>query len=88
MPFNTIQELDLNAIKLYPNPTNDYLQLEFENLKGNKTIELFDLQGKIVLKFDTSKDNYYLSMTNIIKGIYLLNCKHENINYHYKIIKE
>jgi hypothetical protein len=81
-------EIEQNALKIYPNPTKEYLQLDFDKLEGNKQLSLIDLQGKIVMQFETEKDNYYLSTSNLKKGVYFLNCKQQNVNYHYKIVKE
>ncbi|MEZ4805281.1 MAG: T9SS type A sorting domain-containing protein [Bacteroidia bacterium] len=68
-----------NAIKIYPNPTSDYLQIDWSNLKqsgSNSTvnIQVFDVLGHVVLQenipMDISRkelDVYYLS-----KGMYTL----------------
>jgi hypothetical protein len=63
---------------LYPNPTNDRFQLEFESAKGNFTsIQLFDAQGKLVAtlledKVKAGTNLFSFSTLSLSKGIYLL----------------
>jgi hypothetical protein len=87
-PYNSIKQLEKGGLKIYPNPAKDHVQIEFKNLTGNKLIEIVDLQGKMVLNFETDATNYHLTTATFKQGVYLLNCKHQNSSYHYKLLKE
>ncbi len=75
-------------MKIYPNPTKGHVQIDFENLIGLKEIEIIDLQGKIILNFETEQNNYYIDLENLKRGVYILKCNNSNSIYHYKILKE
>jgi hypothetical protein len=88
LPFNSIHELDLNVIKIYPNPTNEFLQIDFQHLTGLKQIEIFDLQGKLIKQFETYENNYYLNTEILNRGAYVFRCKSNLRIFYNKIIKE
>lgn len=60
--------LDSSKLSFYPNPVNDWLYLS-ENMH---TIEIYTLQGELILKLNNQKD---LNLSHLKKGIYLLKAK-------------
>jgi Secretion system C-terminal sorting domain len=56
-------------LKLYPNPSNDFIHIlnisEFENIK------IYDILGTIVLE-ETISDNQKIDIHNLTKGLYFL----------------
>lgn len=88
VPYSSLNSTELEFVKVYPNPTKEYLQIDFENLIGLKQIELRDLNGKLIQNFETDNSNYYLNTINFSNGVYFLTCKQENNLFHLKIIKE
>lgn len=63
-------ELDQEAIRLYPNPTLETIQIEgWNETMSNETIRIFDLQGKMIVatEFKTS-----ISVNQLERGTYLL----------------
>jgi hypothetical protein len=59
----------LQGIKIYPNPTSDYLL--FENLPFDVSISLYTMDGKLVLK-DIGKENTKMNLPELANGIYNL----------------
>jgi hypothetical protein len=58
-------------IKIYPNPTNNIINIEGLNKNENNTIQIFDVQGKLVItKNITEKGTVDLSELN--KGVYVI----------------
>ncbi len=62
-----------NRIKIYPNPANDYINIEVEifNTNNNISIIIYDMLGKILIK----KENYKSERINISileKGMYFV----------------
>jgi aminopeptidase N len=47
-------EKENNNIKIYPNPGNEKVTIEWENNNYPETIEIYSLDGKRVLQFDSS----------------------------------
>lgn len=57
--------IDIGGISIYPNPTNNILNIDFNDYKSS---ELFSIDGKSVLK-STSKQ---IDLSKEVKGIYFL----------------
>ncbi len=72
---NSIQNLKVESLKVYPNPTTGILTIKSKDLKGKK-ITLTDLNGKIVLSFKATENKTKINLSNYSKGIYTL--KSEN----------
>lgn len=73
-------EEDMKTISLitYPNPTADYLVLEFTDYSDEKMeYQLIDLNGKIIINNSISSSKTQIDLNNYSKGTYLI-----------KIIKE
>ena len=79
---------DVSAEKLvtvYPTKTKDFVNILIP--KGAKTIDIFDLSGKSVLKTE-AKSFQTIDVSQLPKGTYIINVKTEqNVSSH-KFIKE
>jgi hypothetical protein len=66
-----IQVSQTMKISIYPNPTNNIINIEGLNKNENNTIQIFDIQGKLVsTKTVTEKGTIELSELN--KGVYVI----------------
>jgi hypothetical protein len=66
-----INDIKNSNIKIYPNPTNNIINIEGLNKNENNTIHIFDVQGKLVItKIITEKGTIDLSELN--KGVYVI----------------
>ena len=79
----TIQE-NTNNINLYPNPTNNHIQIEIENYNGSFESALYDFTGKLLEATNSTK----LSLVDYPKGIYLLKVSYGDRIEEVKVIKE
>ncbi len=61
----------------YPNPSNGIVNFEFKNSEFFKSLEIYDIAGKIILQKEIYKNEESLDLSNLSKGVYL-----------YKIIKQ
>ena len=69
---------------IYPNPANDFLIIEYANLKS---VELFDLSGNMILKQDARfREMLSIDVKGIKSGVYLLNCISYTEIFSHKII--
>ena len=64
--------LSINDVKIYPNPAKDFINITSK--KEISSVEILDLSGK---KISESKD-LKINVSNLKKGIYLLNIKFGN----------
>ncbi|GAA0762169.1 endonuclease [Psychroflexus lacisalsi] len=71
---------DKLEVLLYPNPSkNDKIHLDF-NKGGVKTIEVYDLNGRLLLKRRTYLKNYAENLSQFQSGNYLMKIKHEGVS--------
>ena len=77
-----IEEIKTNAnkIQLFPNPTNDYINIEGEFLN----INIYSIQGKLI---ETSRENK-IDITNYTNGIYLFKVLNKENELTFKVIKK
>jgi hypothetical protein len=88
LPFKVKGDLinnseEVSAIKLYPNPAEDILNIEFENLKGEEidgTIKIFNISGKLLKEqaFSTHSSFYMLDINNLTNGAYVFRIQIDN----------
>lgn len=72
---NAIEVNDFSITKLYPNPANPIIQIEYEaKLNQNLTFAIFGLDGKLYKKFYNNnfygKNSLSFSLENIPSGFY------------------
>ncbi|WP_452222474.1 T9SS type A sorting domain-containing protein [Lacinutrix salivirga] len=80
----SIDEINLEDIKIYPNPTSDYFKIENLNNSTIKTIELYNISGKKLKEFSIS-ENYEID--DISTGVYFIKIKTERTETNRKLIK-
>ena len=59
-------------IKLYPNPTTGVVNLELTGSKGDATIMVSDVSGKVIVTKTTSEKSLDIDLSNVPAGIYLV----------------
>lgn len=74
-----------NQILIYPNPAENILNIDFNNnLFVGKEFQVYDLNGKTLMKGKIEIDTKSISIENLSKGLYVLKIDNRNI----KFIKE
>lgn len=81
---NAISKINLNAIKIYPNPVQSKIYFE-ENFKEQKYY-IYNLLGKVI-KTGIIKNNE-IEVEDLVSGMYLLTIESENSLHQQKFIKE
>jgi hypothetical protein len=79
VPGTSVSEVLANNVKLYPNPTNDYSVLAFNDNATSHNVSIVDIAGKVVLTYS----NYELATLKIERnelkaGIYFVNVVNSN----------
>jgi 1,4-alpha-glucan branching enzyme len=76
---NTVLAIEnevIDGIKLYPNPSKDFIKIEIpENGKGYIFLKINDLMGRILSEneFKAGQKNYSIDIKNLPEGTYFLN---------------
>lgn len=86
----TNQEIVIDtAIKIYPNPTKDIINVDF-NGKNFKTVEVYSIEAKKLITLDvSSKTKIEINLSQYPEGIYMVNLIDSNgKTYPNKIIKK
>jgi len=69
----TISIQEKLEVKLYPNPVKTGEQLNLTlNRDGEKTIEVYDISGKLLRRLKTFDNYYLLNTNNLRRGMYLI----------------
>ena len=66
-----INDIKNSNIKIYPNPTNNIINIEGLNKNENNTIQIFDVQGKLVIT-KTINEKGTIDLSELNKGVYVI----------------
>jgi glycosidase len=82
-----LQELidQSEELSLYPNPTNDHIQLDMRGNLSNSWYMITDLSGKTIQLGSVPSDKK-IHLTELLSGTYIILVEKENKIYHNKII--
>jgi hypothetical protein len=78
--------LDLN-LKVYPNPSNDYINFEYYK-NGNAELKIYSIDGKEIENIKDDEGNISLDLRDYSQGIYLYKYENEDGIKTGKIVKE
>ncbi|MGZ3865836.1 MAG: T9SS type A sorting domain-containing protein, partial [Bacteroidia bacterium] len=80
-------QLDL---KVYPNPANNYLYLEFNDAKEKTTVEIYDILGNVVsgAVFNDASKYITIPVENLQSGVYSIRVKTGSAFAVKKFVKE
>ena len=83
--------LKVNGLKIYPNPANDYLILENLNSIPLATINIIDMNGRVVKTINLQSSGSYeykIDISDLSKGEYICQISSHEGNLAKKFIKE
>jgi hypothetical protein len=83
----------MSSIKVYPNPSSNYVILDISGLSGDKEVTWYNTHGQVVLqseKLNKETDiNKIFDISQLAQGAYLLQLKVNNqIHQVFKVIKK
>ena len=81
-----LNNLDGSEIKIYPNPTSDFINITLSEGSQIKQAEIYDINGKMV--FESTNHLNQINMSALESGIYLLQIETETGQISKQIIKE
>lgn len=81
-----IEDLLLQKIKIYPNPTKEFLYIK--NVNSVDKVEMYNILGEKILQINNFIESGKINLRNLSSGIYFLRIsKNQNISVTKKIIK-
>jgi hypothetical protein len=87
---SNVQNIETTAkFTFYPNPVNNVLQIEAQNLtEKNTTVTITNLVGKILVTKIFQINNGSIDVADLPKGLYMINFKNSNFSNTQKLIIE
>lgn len=67
-----ITELRFEPMALYPNPSEDVLNVEFANASGSRYVQVLNMHGQILMQVEAGNRNNKVSVADLPAGLYLL----------------
>ena len=77
-----------NAFKIFPNPTNNVLNIQSSLSTTISKVELYSVQGKKILSREVDKTIANIDISSITSGLYLVKVITEGQSYTSKLIKK
>ena len=74
-------------IKIYPNPTNDIINIAVKNEVITQT-NVYDMYGRLLMSKKATSENEKISIQDLPNAIYLIEVKTDNGTKTMKIIKQ
>jgi hypothetical protein len=71
-----ISNVKLSNIKIYPNPTNEFLFVKNANSEFSK-IEIFDIKGSLILTEKLVSNEQKINVNSLQKGMYFIQFSNE-----------
>lgn len=85
--------LNQNTVQIYPNPIQEDVNLSIENeLRGTVEVEVQDVVGRKIQRYEWNKNQasleVNLSLSNLAKGLYLLQIRQGEHQFTIRVVKE
>lgn len=80
-----VSELEKDNVKIYPNPTADFIYVKLSSKSRIEGAEIYDLSGKLALR--TKLDAEQLDLRSLPQGVYMIVFKNSDLKP-IKIIKK
>lgn len=75
------------SFNVYPNPVENSLTVEIDNLDGDIKAQIFDIQGKEMLAFNVDQFTKTVDLSDLQSGIYLLSLSNSTSSKVVRIVK-
>jgi len=75
-PIGAIDNLELNDLSIFPNPTSSFLTIRSNKLIS--PISIYDITGKLVLQNKRNSNEIILDISNLNSGLYFIKSNSQN----------
>jgi hypothetical protein len=87
--FTGLNDLSGNSISIFPNPTNNIVNVNLGDGIGSTHYSLFTIDGRLIETNNTSNNSMFaVDLTNKANGVYFLKINYNSSIETYKIIKK
>lgn len=85
-PPTSVGNATANSFKVYPNPAQQFINIETVANGQAATFELINVQGSVVRKVIVKENSCQMNLADLPNGLYLLKCSNGNAKQTFKII--
>ncbi len=86
--INSIRMTENLSIKVYPNPTADFVNIAIPARAGNATISIYNTLGSKVMEASTNSNSTQIDISSLKNGVYFIKVESGGIKSSAKIIKK
>ena len=79
--------IDEKKIRIFPNPVNNQLEIQFANFSEKYQGTIYDLTGKKVHTFNKNAHENSIDVSFLKSGFYILNIQSDSFSKNFKILK-
>jgi len=85
--LSSSKEVDLETIKLFPNPTSDYLQYDFSGLDAEVVaVKLLDQKGRVVANQKVANLKDRLDVSSNVSGLYIIEVQTKTNSFYKRLL--
>ncbi|MCK5776222.1 MAG: T9SS type A sorting domain-containing protein [Bacteroidales bacterium] len=81
--YDGIGDVNASQIQIYPNPASQLIHIN--GVSENSTLQLFDMNGQLILQLESPKTNNIISIDNMKNGLYILQISNQKGNRYEKL---
>jgi hypothetical protein len=76
------------SVELFPNPVKDVANIKLTGYTGNTDFQLYDIQGRLVMKRILNANRTSLNVSMLAAGVYTVKLKNKNEETRIRLIKK
>lgn len=80
--------LGSTGVSVYPNPSSGLLNLKFEGIQNNTSVDLYDATGRLVISRSAGNTELQLDLSGYASGLYYMKVKNGEAVETLKVVKE
>ena len=82
--ITNLMETDLEGLKIYPNPSNGIINIDFNGL-ANPSVKVYTLQAVLIYEKENIEESNFQLNLEVIPGVYFLEVRNDNKTQLYKL---
>ncbi len=82
----SIYQFEKSDVEVYPNPNNGYFTIDLNKLPNDLKLSISNTLGQVVYAQEVDDFKVNIELTDVEKGVYILNLKNDNLSFNKRIL--